>query len=48
MNNFIELTAEEKRKRRSRSVALAWLLIILVGLFYAITVYKLGGGFLKK
>jgi hypothetical protein len=48
MSQFIELSEEEKRKRRSRSTALAWLLVVLVALFYAITVFKLGGGFIKK
>ena len=36
------LTAAEKRRRRQRSVALAIALGLLVALFYAVTIAKLG------
>jgi hypothetical protein len=45
---FIELTPEEKAKRRKRSIALAWTLGILMVLFYCLTVFKLGAGVLNK
>jgi hypothetical protein len=43
----IVLTAEQKRRRRSRSVALAVVLAALVILFYAITLVK-GPGVLNR
>jgi hypothetical protein len=36
----VELTEEQKRSRRSRSVAIAVVLGVLVVLFYAITLVK--------
>jgi hypothetical protein len=39
----IVLSAEQKRRRRARNVALGFVLAALVVLFYAITVFKLGG-----
>ncbi|MGQ7792285.1 hypothetical protein ACUN0C_07745 [Faunimonas sp. B44] len=44
MAEGIRLTPEQKRRRRTRSVALALLLAGLVILFYVITVVRLGGG----
>ena len=38
------LTEEQRRKRRARSIAIAVALAVLVGLFYALTVVKLGQG----
>jgi hypothetical protein len=38
----MELTPEEKRKRRQRNVALALVLAAFVALVYAVTVVKLG------
>ncbi|MCC6890135.1 MAG: hypothetical protein IT536_16520 [Hyphomicrobiales bacterium] len=42
-----ELTEEEKRSRRSRSIALALLLAALVVLFYVVTLVK-GPGILNR
>jgi predicted nucleic acid-binding Zn ribbon protein len=39
-DEFITLTAEEKRKRRARNLAIAWLLMGAVALFYVITIFK--------
>jgi hypothetical protein len=39
----IVLTEEQKRRRRSRSVALGLVLGALVVLFYVVTVFKMGG-----
>jgi hypothetical protein len=42
----IELTPEERRRRKARSVAIALTLAGLVVLFYVLTLAKLGGGVL--
>jgi hypothetical protein len=42
----VELTPEERRRRRARSVAIALTLAGLVVLFYVLTLAKLGGGVL--
>lgn len=36
----IVLTEEQKRRRRERSIAIAWALGILVVLFFAVTIVK--------
>ncbi|HEX2116625.1 MAG TPA: CoxF protein [Alphaproteobacteria bacterium] len=43
----VELTEEQKRSRRSRSIALALVLGVLVVLFYVITLVK-GPGVLNR
>lgn len=40
----IVLSEEQKRRQRSRNVAIACALFGLVVLFYLITVFKMGGG----
>jgi hypothetical protein len=40
----IRLTEEQRRRRRARSIAIAVALAVLVGLFYALTLVKLGQG----
>lgn len=42
----IVLTPEQQRRRRSRSLALAAVLVGFVVLFYVVTVYKLGANML--
>ena len=44
----IVLTEAQKRRRRQRSIAIALVLGLLVVLFYAITVVKLGAPVLKR
>lgn len=39
----IVLTEEQRRRRRSRNIAIAAVLGILVVLFYLVTLFKLGG-----
>ncbi len=39
----IVLTAEQKRRLRARNIAVAAVLFGLIGLFYLITIFKLGG-----
>ncbi|WP_420336997.1 hypothetical protein [Roseibium sp.] len=38
----IRLTEEQQKKRRSRSIAIAFALLALVVLFYVVTIVKLG------
>ncbi|WP_201861138.1 hypothetical protein [Microvirga soli] len=42
------LTPEEQKRRRSRSLALAFTLGVLVLLFYVVTIAKLGPGVLQR
>ncbi len=44
----IILTAEQKRRRRARSIALALVLGTLVLLVYIVTIVKLGPGVLNR
>jgi hypothetical protein len=44
----IVLTAEQKRRRRARSVAIALVLGALVLLFYVVTLVKVGSGALMR
>jgi amino acid permease len=37
-----------KTPQRSRNVAIAWGLVILIVLFYLITIFKMGGNVLKR
>ena len=43
----IVLTEEQKRRRRARNIAIALVLGALVVLFYALTIIKVGQGFLR-
>lgn len=43
MSALMELTPEEKKKRRQRNLAIAGALIAFVALIYVITIVKLGG-----
>ncbi|WP_299867703.1 hypothetical protein [uncultured Hoeflea sp.] len=44
----VELTEQQKKARRSRSVALAIVLAVLVLLFYAVTIVKIGPEILNR
>lgn len=44
----IELTEDQKRRRRARSLALAGILVGLVILFYIITIVKMGPAILDR
>ncbi|NVK34430.1 MAG: hypothetical protein HWE23_08110 [Rhodobacteraceae bacterium] len=46
--NGIKLTDEQKSRRRSRSVAIAIVLGLLVVLFYVVTVIKMGPAILNR
>jgi hypothetical protein len=40
----VRLTEEQRRRRRGRSIAIAIVLAVLVALYYALTIVKLGQG----
>ena len=40
----VELSDEQRRKRRSRSIAIAWVLAGLVAVLWVVTIVKLGPG----
>ena len=44
----VRLTPEQLRRRKARSVAIAISLAVLVGLFYAVTIAKLGANVLNR
>jgi hypothetical protein len=46
--NGIVLTAEQKRRQRARSVAIALSLGALAVLFFVVTIVKLGSGVLTR
>jgi len=45
---FERLTVAEARKRRTRSIAIALILVGLVVLFYAVTVVRIGGNIANR
>ncbi len=42
----VQLSAEQARMRRNRSIAIGATLFVLVAIFYAVTVVKFGAGML--
>jgi len=44
----VELTEQQKKARRSRSVALAVVLACLAVLFYVVTIIKIGPGIFDR
>ena len=42
------LTDEEKRRRRARSIAIAFALVGLVVMFYLVTILRLGGNVFNR
>lgn len=44
----VELTEQQKKARRSRSVALAVVLAVLAVLFYVVTIIKVGPGIFNR
>lgn len=46
--NGIELTPEQKQRRRMRNVAIGALLLGLVVLFYVVTIVRLGGNVAER
>jgi hypothetical protein len=39
----MQLSDEQIKRRRTRSVAIAWILAVLVGIFFVVTMVRLGG-----
>ncbi|GGE34646.1 hypothetical protein GCM10007276_10070 [Agaricicola taiwanensis] len=46
--NPLVLTPEQKRRQRRRNIAIAVVLFALVGIFYAVTVVKMGPNVLNR
>ncbi len=46
-SNRVTLTPEQLRSRRSRNIAIGLVCGLLVALFYAVTIVKLGPGILR-
>lgn len=44
----VQLTDDQKKRQKSRSVAIAWILGLLVVIFYAITLVKMGPGIINR
>ncbi len=44
----VVLTAEQKRRQRSRNLAIAWALAALCVLFFVVTIAKLGPGVMNR
>jgi hypothetical protein len=44
----VVLTAEEKRRQRSRSIAIGLALFALVVIFYLVTIVRLGGNVFNR
>lgn len=45
---MMQLSEEQKRRRRNRSVAIAWVLAGLVTLFFVVTIVRLGGNVMNR
>jgi hypothetical protein len=39
----MQLSEEQIKRRRMRSIAIAWILAILVAVFFIVTIVRLGG-----
>jgi hypothetical protein len=46
--DHVRLTPEQLRRRKARSIAIAVSLAVLVGLFYVVTIAKLGANILNR
>jgi hypothetical protein len=44
----MELTEEQKNRRRARSIAIAWALGAMVVLFFVVTVVRLGANVVNR
>ncbi|MCV6547833.1 MAG: hypothetical protein OIF56_11210 [Cohaesibacter sp.] len=48
VSEMVQLSEEQKKRQRKRSIAIALALGILVAIFYAITLVKMGPGILNR
>lgn len=44
----VQLSEEQLKRRRKRSIAIAWILLALVGIFFAVTIVRLGGNVMNR
>lgn len=44
----MRLTEQQQRRRRMRSIAIAWILAALVALFFIVTIVRLGGNIANR
>lgn len=44
----MQLTAQQKKRRRQRSIAIALILAALVALFYAVTIVRIGANIAER
>ena len=47
-DNQVNMSEDELKKRRRRSVAIALILVAMVALFYIITIVRLGGNVAER
>ncbi len=43
-----QLSEEQLKRRRTRSIAIAWILVALVAIFFAVTIVRLGGNVMNR
>ncbi|MCT4656882.1 MAG: hypothetical protein N4A65_13825 [Cohaesibacter sp.] len=48
ITEMVQLNEDQKKRQRSRSVAIAVTLGILVAIFYAVTLVKMGPGIINR
>ncbi len=48
MSTSMELTPEEKKKRRQRNLAIAGVLLAFVAIIYLVTIVKIGGNIAQR
>ena len=44
----VQLSEEQLKRRRTRSIAIAWILVALVAIFFAVTIVRLGGNVMNR
>jgi hypothetical protein len=44
----MQLTEEQKKRRRSRSIAIAWALAAMAALFFVVTIVRLGANMANR
>lgn len=44
----VQLSEEQLKRRRTRSIAIAWILVALVTIFFAVTMVRLGGNVMNR
>ncbi|GBE42138.1 hypothetical protein BMS3Bbin10_00195 [bacterium BMS3Bbin10] len=45
---MIQLTEEQKKRRRSRSIAIAWALVAMAVMFFVVTIVRLGANVVNR